>query len=504
MTTYQPFGGYLTAYTSAVQNVMKTIYDPQIIPTVLRAGEATKFFRPQAVAFPRGKSLVIRVSDAPSQTARYFGPAFLETSNVGPLLPNPAMSPTWNLWQVEHDDLMGLAAGVRYAFPTEAVWDNNDVATCAQMLSTQSAEDIAEAQERGLVTRQSGEVCKILAMTNSTAAYVAGTANHSLSNTTARLWLDTSGILLHQGARIDIVHKDQTYASSLRNVTVLGNGMDNPASGVYGYIDVSTTNCTTGASFRALGANITAATISAFVYMSGEFAGSKTPEAAPADTSGLHNIYGLQDWFKALSGSGKDAAGVIYNTTRTTLGNQWALPVVVDKTSSGADTVVTMSALDSLLMQLHHKRLDQDKVTNYALLAGPVMVEKLSKLTASANRRVDSAMAGQQPIVTNYGFDGIMIHHPSLGTPVAVQAVRGLKENAIYAVQPGVCDMLNLGPPGWFPWAPGIDWFNESYTSGAQGGLARTMVMRADRTYFCNSMIRAPLWNGILTGVKPA
>jgi len=133
------------------------------------------------------------------------------------------------------------------------------------------------------------------------------------------------------------------------------------------------------------------------------------------------------------------------------------------------------------------------------------MVDKLIKLQAVPNRRVDGAVAAQQSIVTNYGFDGIMIHHPSLGTPVAVQMVRGLPENMIFVIQPGVCEMLNLEPPQWFPWSSSGDtWHNEQYTSGAQGGLSRTLMQRADRIYACNSMIRAPLWNGALLGTNPA
>ncbi|MBE3043394.1 hypothetical protein IMZ48_12655 [Candidatus Bathyarchaeota archaeon] len=337
-------------------------------------------------------------------------------------------------------------------------------------------------------------------------AYTAGTAGVTQGTKYVRAWLDAPPAFMHRGDKVDLFTKDGAPAgvgSSMRTLTVQGVGFESPASGVYGYVDLDATTVTgTASTFVAAAYCIYSSTPSVFLFMSGEY--HSVPDQAPTVMSStIKNPYGMKDWFRGDTASGTRGVGRLYNITRTTPGDDWAIPVVLDKYSSG-NTTITLDHIDSLLIQLAYTRLDTEKLDGLVLLAAPQMVLKLTQLTATVNRRVDAPGATVGQWFTQYGFDGIWIRHPLLGTPVAIQPVRGMQEDRIYVLRTGVLELIQPGGINWFEWAPGVTWFNESYTSGSQGGLSRSLVMRADRTAFMNTMIRVPKFCGALMGVKPS
>ena len=499
----QPFAGYLSAYTTAVQNVLRDIYDPEILVQTLRAGDVSKFVKPVQVRFPAGKSLIIRSETVALQTARGFGTPFYESGGVGRLLPNPAQSPQWDFWKVAHTDIMGISVPVRYAFPTEAVWDSSDVTNCAEYLSGQTVQDLGESIERRLVGNQAGAVAKVVGITNTMTAwggaFTAGSSH-------ARLWLDRAPVLLHSGAVIDVVHSNTTPAcgSSLRTITIKHTQMENPASSVWGFIEATSATGTTGSSFTALNTTVASSGGVAYLYLSGEWDGSSDPNSAPAATSGKLHPYGLDDIFKSLSGTSGRAVGTMYNQNRATQGNQWTVPIVLDKYTGGANVAVDMAFINSLIAMLYHKRTDEETLMNYAFFGGPNMITKLTELTSSANRRMDDGVTiAKQPIVTNYGFDGVFMHSPMLGAPVAIQPVRGLTEDRIYAMKPDALTLMHLGEMAWHEWSPGVIWQEEGYVDGNAGNVRRTLVKRADRLFMFNTIARTPAWMGGLLGIRP-
>jgi hypothetical protein len=508
MAVYQPFQGYLSGYQTATQNAMREVWDPVVLDTAFRNSEITRFFQVTNTPWQKGKKLHIRVEDAMLNTARWFGTPFTETSGVGVTLPNPAMTPTWAEWQIAHTDLMGLACSIRYAFPTDEVMNSGDIGSLAEYLSKNSINNMMEGMERQLITGQNASIGVVKKIAAPLQAYAS--ASYVTGSSYCRLWLNRGAPLLHPGDVIDL-YLSPSGSSMKLSVTVKNMGTENPAAGVFGYIDVQADSTTKGggntsSSFNSIRTSANLGS-SVHVFLSGEYSSSATPTSAPAATSGVKAMYGIQDWLKAETGTSGRAVGTLYNINRATLGNQWAVPIVLDKydATNKTDVAVSMDHIDQLLIQINDKKLDAPNLTNLVLLASPQMTLKLTQLTSSANRRVDGPTAAIQTITTNYGFDGILIHHPSLGHPVAIQQVRGMPDNLIAVLQPGVCEIVQPGGIQWMDWGNGQTWKNEEYSDGNQGGLSRSMVYRADRIAFANSVVRAPrLGLAGLLGVRPA
>jgi len=143
-------------------------------------------------------------------------------------------------------------------------------------------------------------------------------------------------------------------------------------------------------------------------------------------------------------------------------------------------------------------------MVNLVILAGPNMVNKLVQLTGSANRRMDSSATSHEPIVTNYGFEGVLIHSPFVNKPVAVQMVMGMAEDVIYVLQPAFCNTISLGGPEWLPYdSNGAIWHAETAYDSTNSATARTTVFRADKIENWNSLIRVPRFNGALVYTMP-
>jgi len=92
-----------------------------------------------------------------------------------------------------------------------------------------------------------------------------------------------------------------------------------------------------------------------------------------------------------------------------------------------------------------------------------------------------------------------MIHNTALSTAVAVQGVRGMSEDRLYLVQPGILNLIEPGGVIWVPW----DESGRVWDNVLDGDGARTDVYRADRHVSANSLIELPRLCAATTGKKP-
>ena len=499
MANYQPFVNYVTTYLTGVQNAMSEWWDPQIYETSFRYTDATKYFKPITQQWPAGpggvKRMYYRVNDVRLRTGRFNGPGTTEASNIGTVLPNPANIPTADQWQINENDLMMIWAGARREFKTSRLIDLDRAAMDAFNLSQETLGSAAERTELAIVTGQSGGICKIKQVMDDLEAY-SSSAGYTDGQEEIRLYVDNPQSF-DQGDVIDLYSSEGNAQHA--GVTVTNWGYEHPATGVYGYLDIDGSTGTgrggeTSSTFDYL-ADIIAAGSAVYCLFSGEYSSGHKPGGAPVLASSAKVMYGLQDWIQSETGSGSHAPGVIYNITRTTAGDQWACPIVLDKNpagTSGSDVTLRMSHIDELLLAMCNMRRNRDKVGPIVIMAGPAMLLKMTELCAVAHRIIDNNVGAGQRLMATYGFDGVWIRSPVLSAPVAVQMVRGLPEDRIYAVDPG---FLKLIQPGGIQTLPGGDaggWVRETYTSGSQGGISQTTVFRLDRVGYTNSLVVVP------------
>lgn len=500
----QPYTAQAVAGITAIQNAMSETWDPYYAETSYRLGDITKFFRPINRPWPKGKKLHVVVESDLLSSTRAVGDLAAISSNSGTALPAPANTIGFAEWQIDQADLMGFDCPVRYEWKTGQLLSDDIIGNVAEKLSRESMADMMHRVELAIINRQSGVMAQV---TNPQRALAAAYTTAFSTSTDIRVWLKYgSAAQFNQGDVLelrtasgsnpsDCVDNDMssTASTAAGQYTVKNVGYAYGASLVYGYLDLAGTRQRRSSSVSTNGATW-------YILRSGEYDSTYKPGSAPSTASTGVCPYGLRDWFIGEN----NTPGTLYNINRTTLGNQWACPIVRKKASAGSETVWALSDFDAILMELAHKHLNVPALTNLALLAGPNTVAKFIALTSSANRRVDSSAVNQQSIVTNYGFDGILVHSPFLAQPLAIQPVRGMAEDVVYIVQPGVLNLISLGNPDWLPYdSNGAVWHGEGKYDSTTSAVQRTTVFRADRIMNYNTLIKVPRFCGAITGGKP-
>lgn len=466
-------------------------WDPRILEESHRLDDATKFWQPRTQPWEQGtKRLHIRVRHKMLRSTRALGN--IATANTtGTTFRNPPQTLGYTTWQIGQDDLMSYQCPVQYRFKTNEIIGAAEIGPISETLARDSLADVTERLGIALVTTQTGALGHVAKITSELVSY---SATWVPASTHARLHLKDGGAARFQvGDKIHLISSEGSYmaapAATLTEpstqVEVTGVNYGRGATGVYGSIDVKA-----GAGSTFYEASV--APSSQYILLSDEYDSSIKPGANPIDAANATNIYGCQDWFRAHGST----AGVIFNHTRTGSGEGWTCPIVDTKSSQ---SVITLADIDELLACVYQKRLQDPKMTEWVILTGFRLAQTLTTLTGAANRRMDETGVAKTAINTHYGFNGVMIHNHALQSAVAVQGIRGMSEDALYLVQPGVLNLIEPGGVQWLPWTGGGEvWMNLQDGSGN-----RTDIYRADRHIMLNSLIELPRMCGAITNVKP-
>ncbi len=491
----EPFLGFHSAALTAIQNSMVEFWDPRVLQVGFRLTEAAKYFRPQVKGFPSGTNyLHIRVQNKLLSAARFIGQM---SSSSGVSLKPPAMTMAWDEWKIQHSDLMACVCPVRYSFVTGQTFAADSVGPTAQRLSEESLASVHERLELAICTGQSGVLAQIATICEAVGTYHSS-GSLTTAATMARLWLkDRPPAGIQQGDVIELISPEGSYIqdgaytatqpSTMWQVTAVG--FNRPAAGVEGYIDIKPSESAGDCSLT----KAVAAGSHFYILKSNEYNSGRAPTSAPVAPSSANVMYGMPDWFVGETAS----PGVIYNQTRTTQGKQWTVPAMVTKSKG---TTITLDHIDQAIDMVFQKRLDMTNLTEMVALTGYHLAASLSNLVGTTNRRVDTAGVEKTKVYANYGFAGTMIMRHALDSAIAIQGVRGLAENRIYLIQPGLCNIIMPGGVMWMPYdEKGTIWKNETDTSGQ-----RTDIYRADRVVRANSLIEVPRLCAGVEGVVPA
>ncbi|HUX01689.1 MAG TPA: hypothetical protein VMY35_11995 [Phycisphaerae bacterium] len=491
-----PFDGSVAIAQSAIAAALKEYWDPRILDAYHRLSVITRFFKPVTTPWPSGNDFVhIRVKDQMLRSTRAKG-NMATANSTGFTLPNPAQTIGYTDWTIGQDDLMSYLCPVRYRFKSNVIIGASDIGPISRNLAEESMADVMERLEIALLTGQSGALAKVAKMTNNQGAYAD---TPTTSSTKFRIWLkDGSAALFRKGDLLEMISASGTYAEILGTTAgstyfeVKDTGFDRGTTNVYGWLDCVPNPAGNDSTWNTTAVNVAAAKASSayWLLLHGEYDSTVKPGAAPVDAATGTNMYGLTDWFREGS-----TAGVIYNHTRTTVGEGWTQPQMKNLSSA----VIELSDITELLTMVSQHRLNMPELTEYVLFCGVRMAEKIVEKVGVANRFLDGAAQANTKLVNNYGFNGTMIRCPSVGTAVAVQGIKGMDETRAYLLQPGVLRMIQPGGIQWMNWNDqGAIWQNEKDTSGN-----RTDVYRADRQVMTNSLIELPRLNGGLYGGKP-
>ena len=504
----QPYNKAHALALSKIAMAMTEYWDPRILDDTQRLNDVTRFFNPRTKPWPAGNDFVhIRVKNKMLRSTRAEGN--MSTANTSGFTYNNAPQTLgFTEWQIGQDDLPAYNCNVKYRFKLNEIMGSASIGPIAQQLSEESLRDVNERMEIAILTRQSGALAAVYSTAGMVNELTAFGGTRTATATHARLYLkDGASALFHEGDVIDIVSDQGTFCTggSVTRTTaesthweITNVGHSRAGSAMYGYVDIKPSEAGGASTPLSMAINASHPSTPAYLTLSGEYTynASYLPNGAPADhataTAYFKNMYGLKDWFRTETSS----PGTIYNKNRATAGNQWAVPLVERKT---AQTKVALSDVDEMLVQVYQKRLNDPRLTEYVLLCGPRMAVTLTQLTGTANRFLDGAMQQQTKLFTHYGFDGVMIHNPASGSAVAVQGVRGMEEDRLYLVQPGVLNLVEPGGVIWVPWdETGRMWENVLDSNGA-----RTDTYRADRHVSANTLIELPRLNAATLNVKP-
>ena len=490
----QPWSNALNIAMSAVQAAMTEYWDPRILQESQRLSDLVRIWNPKTKPWPAGNTKVhVRVQNQLLRATRAHGDLGVANASAS-ALPQPQQTEAWTEWQIRQEDLMSYLCPVRYRFKLNQLLGAKHIGPIAQRLSKESIADVVERIEIALLTNQNGELAQVVHVSDEFKGY---SDTHTNTSTHGRIWFNGSPAIFQPGDVLDLVSVEGSYFYGAPQTTAFSThlkvtnvGYERGASGVYGYIDYKPSEAGAAGTFHI--DTVEGHPSSVYLLFAGERGGSSAfyPGSSPAQpTSDCKNMYGLKDWFIEETGS----PGTIYNKTRTS--EPWTIPLVYKPSTT---RVVQLADIDEVLTQVFQKRLADARLTEYVGLCGVRMAQKLTELTGTANRLIDGSQTKTR-LFTNYGFNGSLIRHVGLDSALAIYPVRGMPEDRIYVVQPGVLSLLQPGGVQWIPWhGDGGIWHAESDSSGQ-----RTDVYRADRHVMVNSLIELPRINAAILNIKP-
>jgi len=478
----------MTYLTAAITEGMTEFYLPGIEQIYRWNHDILKFFNLRKVQFPAGnKKLHIRVEEEAPHNARYVG----DTAHGSFTLPETKNTWEYEKWEIGPEDLRAIATPQSFDWKSNQVIGDKDVGPLAYRMARNAVLDTQNRKAIGLVTQQSGLLAEVMGIGDTTDSY--SNANTTADGTTtAKIWFKNgSPHTFMPGMKLDLVDsggalEQNSQSQNCDDITVTDVEYADEASTVYGAIVVDMSTSTAD--------DLYGTATGTYLLLSDEYKSSTSPDATPAGytaatSTDFKGAYGLVDWFKGPA----DTPGTIYNLARSSLG--WTMPTILNNGGSA----ITLEKVDELLIRCSQFHVNSPKLPPYLLLGGVRTCHELAKETQSANRIMDGAHPITQELLTNYNFNGVVIRNVMMNGGAAIQPVRGLPENVVYAILPGEAEFIQLGDIAPVPvnLPSGDIWRRRQTSAGSETTTFYAVWLLHNNTLFkvpkrCGAVINAP------------